>query len=287
MKPQNQIMGQLPFERVSIDCVFSCVGIDYAGSFYQKLCHVCRPTIAKPYDCLFVSLSVKTVHIEVVSDLSTDTFIMCLRRFISQRGKLNLLWSDYSTNFVGVACELRELKDFLAQQKTQKIVSEFCTSQHIKWKFIPKCAPHFGRLWEAAVKCIKTHLRLIVSSIKLTYEELTAVLAQVECCLNSRPLVALPSDNDRIELLTPGHFLIGHPLEAHLDSSNSYVFTSLLCRWHLHSSVTFGCVGLVNTLSVCGRVISGLRLTGTLLMMILCFSVTTKWYPPSGHWPVY
>ena len=48
----------------------------------------------------------KAVHIEVVSDLSTDVFIACLRRFISWRGKLNLLWSDYGTNFVDAAREL-------------------------------------------------------------------------------------------------------------------------------------------------------------------------------------
>ena len=120
------------------------------------------------------------------------------------------------------------VKDIFAQLKTQKNVSEFCSSQHIKWKFIPEHAPHFGGLWEAVVKSMKTHLCCIVSSIKLTYEELTTILVQVECCLNSRPLVALPSDDDGIESLTPGHFLIGHPLEALPDSSNFYMSTSFL-----------------------------------------------------------
>ena len=160
----------------------------------------------------------------------------------------------------------------------------FCFIQQINWKFIPKCAPHFGGLWKAVVKSMKTHLRRIVSSIKLTYEELTTVLAQVECCLNSRPLVALPSDDDGIESLTPGHFLIDCPLEAFLDFSNSYVSTSLLHQWHLHLSMTFECVGLANTLPVCRRVTNGTRLTGTSLLMTLCFSVTTKWYPT--QWPL-
>ena len=64
------------------------------------------------------------------------------------------------------------------------------------------------------MKSMKTHLRKIVGNIKLTFEELSTLLTQIEACLNSRPLVPLPSDDDGIEALTPGHFLIGQPLQA-------------------------------------------------------------------------
>ena len=80
---------------------------------------------------------------------------------------------------------------------------------------------------------MKTHLRRIVSGVKLTFEELTTMLAQIEACLNSRPLVALTSDNDGVEALTPGHFLIGWPLEALPDSPAADQSLSLLRRWHL------------------------------------------------------
>ena len=55
----------------------------------------------------------------------------------------------------------------------------------------------------------------------------------MEFCLNSRPLVSLPFDNDGIVALTPGHFLIGRVLEALPDPSFSYRSLNLLCRWHL------------------------------------------------------
>ena len=41
--------------------------------------------------------------------------------------------------------------------------------------------------------------------------DLTTLLTQIEACLNNRPLVALPPDDDGVEVLTPGHFLIGRP----------------------------------------------------------------------------
>ena len=54
-------------------------------------------------------------------------------------------------------------------------------------KLSPQHSPHFGGLWEAAVKSTKRHLKRIVSGVKLTFEEMSTVLAQIEAVLNSRP----------------------------------------------------------------------------------------------------
>ena len=67
----------------------------------------------------------------------------------------------------------------------------------------------------------------------LNYEELSTVLTQVEACMNSRPLGVIPHNNDEgIDVLTPGHFLIGRPLEAIPDHPSSQRPISLLRRWH-------------------------------------------------------
>ena len=231
-------MGQLPFERVTPDLVFSRVGVDYAGPVLIKLGHIRKPTLIKAYIAVFVSLSVKAVHIELVSDLMSEAFIACLRRFIARRGKPTLIWSDHGTNFVGATWLLKELFDFLQQQKSREAISNFCSSQGIQWDFIPERAPHFGGLWEAAVKSLKRHLSHIVVTVKLTFEELATVLVQIEACLNSRPLTVLPcGDDGGIESLTPGHFLIGRPVEALPDPESSYHSPSLLKRWHLCQSL--------------------------------------------------
>ena len=161
---------------------FDTVGVDFAGPIKTKYGHVRKPVIVKSYVCLFVCLSIKAVHLEPVSDLTSDAFIAALRRFIARRGKPRLIMSNHGTNFVGANRELQEMYDILGHQKITSEVSDFCSTQGIQWKFIPERAPHFGGLWEAAVKSMKFHFKRVVGETKLTFEELTTVLAQIECC---------------------------------------------------------------------------------------------------------
>ena len=79
---------------------------------------------------------------------------------------------------------------------------------------------------------MKTHLRRIVGDVKLTFEELSTVLSQIEACLNSCSLASLSGSEDGIESLTPGHFLIGRPLKSFPDPASSYQSLSVLRRWH-------------------------------------------------------
>ena len=232
-RPKPQMLGQLPIERVTPGTVFDKVGVDYAGPVSIKYGYVRKPTIVKAYICVFVSLTVKAVHLELVTDLTSEAFIACLKRFIARRGLPSLIWSDNGTNFVGAARELKELYQFLQTQTTQESINHYLSDKKIAWKFIPQHAPHFGGIWEAAVKSMKTHSRRILGDVKLTYEELSTLLAQIESCLNSRPLVPLANDDDGIEALTPGHFLIGRPLQALPDVSSTNDSITLLRRWQL------------------------------------------------------
>ena len=235
-RPQPQMLGQLPTEWVTPGLVFDHVGVDYAGPVYIKYGFVRKPTIVKAYICVFVSLSVKAVHLELVSNLTTEAFIAALRRFIARCGRPSTIWSDHGTNFIGTAREIKELVRFLEERKAQGTISEFCSAQNIEWKFIPEHAPHFGGLWKAAVKSMKFHLKRVAST-KFTFEEFTTILTQVEACLNSRPLTPLSCDSDSVKALTPGHFLIGKPIESLPDTSFSYRALPLLFRWHLCQSI--------------------------------------------------
>ena len=226
------MMGQLPKERVTPGHVFSQVGVDYAGPLHLKIGSIRKPTIVKGYICIFVCLSVKAVHIDVVTDLTTEAFITCLRRFVSRRGTPSLIMSDNGTNFVGANSELRALYKLLEDQ--QNCLADFCSSQRITWKFIPERSPHFGGLWEASVKTAKSHLKRVTNTINFTYEELVTVLAQVEACMNSRPLTPMLSlDGEGVEPLTPGHFIIGRPITAIPECDTPDLPFTLLKRWKL------------------------------------------------------
>jgi hypothetical protein len=86
-------------------------------------------------------------------------------------------------------------------------VQDFLTSEGCDWKFIPPHAPHFGGLWEAAVKSMKYQLRRTLGSHIATFEELSTLLAEIAVCLNSRALCALSDDPFNPTYLSPGHFL--------------------------------------------------------------------------------
>ena len=89
-------------------------------------------------------------------------------------------------------------------------------AERIHWHATPKRALHFGGLWEAAVKSAKTHIKTVVVTQLLNFEELSTVAAQVEPCLNSRPLIATTSQaSDGLTVLTLAHFLIGRPTYAY------------------------------------------------------------------------
>ena len=150
----------VPAERVTPEAVLAKVGVDYAGSFQIKYAHVRKPTILKAYICLFICLAVKAVHLELVSDLTTEAFIASLRRFTARRGCPSLIWSDHGTNFVGAHRELKELNVFLNHQITHGVISEFCSGHNIQWKYIPERSPNFGAVGISREKCqesSKTH----------------------------------------------------------------------------------------------------------------------------------
>ena len=85
-------------------------------------------------------MSTRACHLELVDDLSTDNFIMALKRFIARRGRPQSIHSDNGTNFVGANNELRKYIKLLDEERIQSL----CAPKEIEWTFQPSTAPHFG-----------------------------------------------------------------------------------------------------------------------------------------------
>ncbi|GFY22155.1 integrase catalytic domain-containing protein [Trichonephila clavipes] len=165
----SQLMGNLPRDRVDPDYPFNCSGVEFCGPFMIRYKNQRKGILHKIYICVFVCFVSKAIHIEIVSDLTSDAFIATLKRFFSRRGKCAKLYSDNGKTFVGAN---KELKRFLKLiEDSNDNLAGFLSAEGIEWKFIPPRAPSFGGLWEDSVKSIKYHLRRVVSGSNLTYEE--------------------------------------------------------------------------------------------------------------------
>ncbi|XP_077290363.1 uncharacterized protein LOC143914146 [Arctopsyche grandis] len=210
----GQLMGDLPSSRIIPKPSFHHYGVDYAGPFAIKNGTLRNSKITKCYVCIFICFVTKAVHMEVVSDLTSVAFLNCFKRFVARRGKPAIMWSDNGTNFVGANREPgRILQNLFSENSFNQIIS-YAFTEGIQWNFIPPRSPHMGGIWESAVKQLKYHLKRIINSVNLTFESLATVIAQIEACLNSRPLTPISNDPKDLNPLTPGHFLIGRPLLA-------------------------------------------------------------------------
>jgi len=220
-------MGNLPSCRVNSSRPFSQLGIDFAGPFAIKESRRKNAKSTKCYLAVYVCMATKAVHLEIVSDLTTDAFLASLNRVISRRGIPSDIYTDCGTNFKGAD---RRLQQIFIEQHSQNM---YINTVPCRWHFNPPAAPHFGGLWEAAVKSTKFHLRRVIGNQLLTFEELTTLSTRIEAILNSRPLTALSTDPNDLQPLTPGHFLIGQPLVALPERDTINIPQNRLHRWEL------------------------------------------------------
>ncbi|XP_076233347.1 uncharacterized protein LOC143178507 [Calliopsis andreniformis] len=222
------IMGNLPAARVTESRPFYNCGVDYCGPFYIKERRYRNRARVKIYVAIFTCFATKAVHLEVVSDLTTEAFIAALKRFISRRGLCRNIYSDNGTNFTGADNELTELYKTLSDDEKLR---RFLIDKEVSWHFTPALSPHFGGLWEAAVKSFKYHVKRVVSDELFTFEQFNTFAIETEAILNSRPLTPLSTDPNDPSALTPGHFLIGSSLTCPAETDFRTTPTNRLSHW--------------------------------------------------------
>ena len=93
--------------------------------------------VEKRYGSIFTRLSSRAIHIELTGDLSTDSFILALCRYISRRGYPRPIMSDNGTNFVDAQQELSEALRKLDNSRIKDDLNQI----YIIWKFNPPSAP--------------------------------------------------------------------------------------------------------------------------------------------------
>lgn len=234
---RTQLMGALPECRVKPSRPFSITGVDFAGPINARLSKGRGSKSFKAYISLFICMVTKAIHIELVSDMTTEAFMAAYRRFTSRRGICKEMWSDHGTTFVAASKVLIEMWK-QGRASVPEELRSLLDKEGTKWKFIPPGAPNFGGLWEAGVKSIKFHLKRTMEDSTLTFEELNTLLIQIEATLNSRPLSPISDDPRDLEPLTPAHFLVGEPLNTIPERPLLDVKMHSLTRWQLIQRMT-------------------------------------------------
>lgn len=184
--------------------------MDFAGPLYVKS----AGSMKKSYIALFTCAITRAVHLELVSDQSTESFLLALKRFISGRGLCKVIYSDNANTFKRADHDLKELWKSINDPQ----LKEFFAGKGIIWQFIMERAAWWGGFREHLVRSVKVVLRKVLGKAKLNFEEMCTILTEVEAVINSRPLTYVHNNMNEPQPLTPAHFLVG---QTHLYASQA------------------------------------------------------------------
>ena len=161
----------------------------------------------KVWVCLFTCFAVRAIHLELVEDMSTEEFLLCLRHFIARHGPPRMILSDNAQQFKTSKAVLEKAwRNVLTDER----LNEFTSNQGIRWRFIVELAPWMGGFYERFVGLTKRALRKTIGTRCLTQRQLATVLTELEAVINTRPLVYVDDDINSSVILTPMHFLSLH-----------------------------------------------------------------------------
>ena len=188
----------LPESRTRDVTPFTITGVDFTGALYVR--H--NSGEDKVYICLFTCATTRAVHLEIVTDLSTDTFLLAFRRFVSRKSLPQIVISDNASTYLSAAEELKTLFE-------SKDLKESLGRRGVTWRFIPKRAPWYGGFWERLIGLTKMCLKKVLGRAHITSLMLETLVVEIEALMNDRPLTYVSSDIQDAGPLTPAHLLYG------------------------------------------------------------------------------
>lgn len=170
-------MADLPSDRLTPGPPFSAVGVDTFGPWHV-LTRKTRGGAAhsKRWALMFTCLTTRAVHIELIEEMSSSSFINALRRMTAVRGPVKLFRSDRGTNFVGATDQIGI--DAINVEDSE--VSAHLSNTGSVWKFNPPHSSHMGGVWERMIGISRNVLNglLIQNKKALTHEALSTLMAE-------------------------------------------------------------------------------------------------------------
>ena len=151
------------------------------------------------YILIFTCLNTRAVHLDLIPDMSTHSFVSALLRFSNKFGIPSHIYSDNARSFLkgcDVISEVFSCSQFLEHFQTYNI-------KHVT---IPVYSPWVGSTWERLIRVVKNCIRKTVGRAKIEYFDMLTLLCDVENAVNSRPLTYQTSESD-LEVITPNSFI--------------------------------------------------------------------------------
>ena len=218
----EQVMADLPKDRVNEALPFTYSGIDLFVPFLVK-----ERSEIKRYGALFTCLVSRAVHIEFVSTMETDSFIMALQRIIARRGNIRTMRSDNGTNFVGTENELKRV----FQEMNHTKIKHFFQENGADWLFWTRPTPtasHVGGVWKRQKKSARNILSLLLKThgTRLNGEAVTTLKTEVD----SQPQAAeLLNDGNSLNPICPSNFLT-MKTKVVIPPPGEFGHTDIYCR---------------------------------------------------------
>ncbi|GFT03686.1 integrase catalytic domain-containing protein [Trichonephila clavipes] len=128
----------LPPDRVNDCAIFEVVGIDLAGPLFLK-------TGEKVWITLFTCAVYRALHLELVNALSSDAFLLALRRFIARRGRPRIIYCDNGTNFEVLSMTLRNWIGIKYRERHQlkNSLEIYTTHRRMVGRLVGKVGSHY------------------------------------------------------------------------------------------------------------------------------------------------
>ena len=226
----QQQMANLPLKRISPGN-FEAVALDFAGPFDMKICGICkntqkcsdcnkkttnkpsikRCTLKKVYICIFVCHASRGVHLELLMDKTTESFLLAIKRFSNRRGMPKTIHSDNAKEIIQAKNNIKDLYQKLNTAETHR---QLAIKYGITWYHSPDKSPRHNGVVERLVQTIKKPFYKTLNCKIMTETELYTILTDVEASTNMRPLTATSEgvDDNNLLPITPSHLIIGQPL---------------------------------------------------------------------------
>ena len=147
----------LPRARLTTQPPFSTTGVDFAGPLIVKSPHGPQKT----YLVMFTCVVVRAVHLELIPDMTTNTFLCALRKFAARRGLPRIIYSDNGLTFKSAALLIRNVR-------THQVM-DFLSEHRGRWVFSANFAPWCGGWWERMIGTTKGMLRKTILRESLSF----------------------------------------------------------------------------------------------------------------------